>query len=183
MKNLYRTRTNGALGGADLSPKDPVLFGEARTESAMKDTKSRRHFLVVATTSLCAVAVAGCGGGGVGSLPPTINAGNVKDVPIGTLEPVGGQAVAVGRDAAGLYAMSLFCTHAECDMSQQGSVSPAGIACNCHGSRFDANGGVIHGPARTPLEHFLVTVDGAGNITINTQQAVSADTRVPVTMA
>jgi hypothetical protein len=39
---------------------------------------------------------------------------------------------------------------------------------------------VLQGPAQTALEHYLVTIDTAGQITVDTSQVVSASTRVTV---
>lgn len=111
----------------------------------------------------------------------TVQAGLVTDYPVGSLEALGTAAVAVGRDEKGLYAMTLTCTHAGCNMALDGTVSPSGIDCNCHGSRFDANGGVTRGPAQDPLTHFAVTVDASGAITVHGDQTVAASVRTPVT--
>jgi Rieske Fe-S protein len=93
---------------------------------------------------------------------------------------VGGEPVAIGRDAAGVYAMSLICTHEQCDMTTDGSVAASGVTCSCHGSRFDRNGGVTAGPASKPLPHYEVEIDMAGEITIHGGSEVSAATRVAV---
>ncbi len=111
----------------------------------------------------------------------TVQAGLVSDYPVGSLEAVGTLAVAVGRDAGGLYAMTLTCTHAGCNMATQGDVSASGVMCNCHGSRFSVTGGVTQGPAQSPLEHFAVTVDASGTITVHGDQTVAASVRTPVT--
>jgi Rieske Fe-S protein len=76
--------------------------------------------------------------------------------------------------------MTLTCTHTGCDMGTNGSVSPQGLFCGCHGSEFDANGNVLHGPARYPLDHFAVTVDETGNLTIHGDQVVAATERLTV---
>ena len=44
-------------------------------------------------------------------------------------------------------AVSLSCTHLGCRVAS----TPGGFACPCHGSRFDAAGGPIAGPARAAL--------------------------------
>jgi Rieske Fe-S protein len=109
----------------------------------------------------------------------TFEAGLVTDYPVGSLEPVGTEPVAIGRDAKGLYAMTLTCTHAGCNMATQGDVAPNGVVCACHGSRFDANGAVVRGPAQDDLAHFAVTVDANGVITVHGDQQVAPTTRTP----
>jgi Rieske Fe-S protein len=145
--------------------------------SSATDGLSRRRFLVVAG----AAAAGACSSGAV---PPAsvgkVAVGNVSGVPVGTLQAVGGEAVCIGRDASGVYAMTLTCTHAGCDIGQNGTVSPQGLVCGCHGSEFDANGDVTHGPASQPLDHFAVDVDGQGNLTIDGTTVVSASQRLKV---
>jgi cytochrome b6-f complex iron-sulfur subunit len=142
------------------------------------DSATRRHFLKVVAHGGALVGAAslgfGCSSGG-----PAV-AGNVSSLSVGSLITVASDSLALGRDAQGVYAMTLICPHANCDMSSQGSVSASGVLCNCHGSRFDANGAVLQGPAQTALEHYLVTIDTAGQITVDTSQVVSASTRVAV---
>jgi Rieske Fe-S protein len=110
----------------------------------------------------------------------TVQAGIVADYPVGSLEAVGNLPVAVGRDANGLYALTLTCTHSGCNMATEGNVSASGILCGCHGSRFDANGGVTRGPAQSPLAHYAVTVDASGTITVHGDQTVAASVRTAV---
>jgi cytochrome b6-f complex iron-sulfur subunit len=43
----------------------------------------------------------------------------------------------------GFTAISLVCTHLGCSVEK----NEDGFACPCHGSRFDADGNVTHGPA------------------------------------
>ncbi len=83
----------------------------------------------------------------------------------------------LARDAQGLYAMTITCTHEGCDISPAGTF----LDCPCHGSRFDLNGNVIQGPAGSPLTHFAVVVDAAGNITVQGETRVDASVRTPVT--
>ena len=134
----------------------------------------RRDFirgLVVVSASTCI---------GCGPAFGIVSAGNVSALAIGDVKAVPGSPVAIARDAQGVYAMTLICTHASCDMSQNGSVTSSGIACDCHGSRFDPNGNVIIGPAQSPLQHYQVAVDASGNLTIDGNAPVSASTRLAV---
>ncbi len=137
---------------------------------------TRRRFLLFAGAATAAGACSSA------SAPPAqvgdIQAGNVAQLPVGSLVVVGSSPACIGRDAGGVYAMTLTCTHAGCDMGVDGSVSPEGIMCACHGSEFDANGNVVRGPARYPLDHFAVTVDGEGNMTVHGDEIVGSDERV-----
>lgn len=59
--------------------------------------------------------------------------------------------VAVSRDSEGeLHSVSAVCTHLGCNVAwNRGEQS---WDCPCHGSRFTAEGELLHGPASTPLE-------------------------------
>jgi Rieske Fe-S protein len=105
---------------------------------------------------------------------PGTPAGNVSSIMVGSLVVVSGSYI-LGRDAQGLYAMSISCTHQGCPVAP----SSNGLYCPCHGSRFDSNGAVVQGPARSPLTHYAVLVDSAGNITVQTT-VVSASARTAV---
>lgn len=109
-----------------------------------------------------------------------VSAGNVKDLPVGALEIVAGEPVILGRDSSGLYAVTVTCTHQGCDVAPSGTGASATIRCPCHGSQFDRNGAVIHGPAGSPLAHFAVEVDTVGAITIHGGTQVEASVRVAV---
>ena len=134
------------------------------------------------TTGVAACAFADACGAKSGSPAEfgDVTAGNVKDLPAGTLQQVGSAPVFIARDSAGLYALTATCSHAGCDVEAQGSGAAANLFCPCHGSLFDHNGAVIHGPARSPLVHFAVEVDNSGNVTIHGGTQVDAATRVPV---
>jgi nitrite reductase/ring-hydroxylating ferredoxin subunit len=142
----------------------------------MSESTSRRRFLQVIAASGAGLAVA-CVGGCAGSFGK-VSAGNVKDLPVGSLRVISGQSAAVGRDERGVYAMTLICTHQQCDMTSDGSVSDSGAVCNCHGSVFDANGDPVAGPARDPLEHYQVSIAASGEITVDGDTTVDSSTRV-----
>lgn len=140
---------------------------------------NRRRFLTV----LGAVAVIpACSGTASGEPVPVgdVPAGNVKDLPIGSLLAIGLDPVCIGRDKRGIYAMTLTCTHMGCNMAVDGYVSSRGLSCSCHGSAFDANGDVVQGPATVPLVHYAVTADKAGDLTIRGETRVDQNERLEI---
>ncbi len=72
--------------------------------------------------------------------------------------------VAVVREKGELYALDLVCTHLGCTVA----VTPAGLVCPCHGSRFDRLGKVLEGPADRPLKRYKVQVDAESIIVLLT---------------
>jgi len=142
---------------------------------------NRRELLMLAgaTTGLVVLggAVSGCGSP-TGS-PPTgpVSGGKISAVTVGTMLVMSNFVVA--RDANGLYAMSAVCTHAGCLLDDSADKISTGLGCPCHGSTFDGNGNVTAGPARSPLQHYAVTIGADGTITVDGSQPVSASTRTP----
>ena len=140
----------------------------------------RRQLLVLAGAStglvMLAGAVSGCNQQGS---PPTgpESVGNISQLQVGSLLVMSN--VVVARDANGVYAMSAICTHAGCYLDDGSQTIAAGLSCPCHGSTFDGSGGVIRGPARTPLPHYAVTIAADGSITVDGSMPVSASVRTP----
>ncbi|GAA1802541.1 FAD-dependent oxidoreductase [Luedemannella flava] len=82
----------------------------------------------------------------------TTGAGSVAELPAGAgaVIRVDGQRRAVYRDDAGqLHAVSATCTHLGCTVAFNDAERT--WDCPCHGSRFDPDGAVLHGPATTAL--------------------------------
>jgi cytochrome b6-f complex iron-sulfur subunit len=113
--------------------------------------------------------------GSSGTTGSLILAGNVSSIAVGSLVVVAGIFL-MGRDAQGLYAMSMQCTHKGCALVFSG----AQLDCPCHHSRFDSNGNVLVGPATTQLPHWALAVDAAGNISVDRYTVVSGNTRTAV---
>lgn len=143
----------------------------------------RREFLAAGTAAL---AIAACGGddgdpqpGDSGATPADAGAargtvaGTVGDFPEGTVKRSTKGAFFVGRDAAGLYAMTTVCTHQGCSVNEGASELP----CPCHGSVFDLQGAVVKGPATQPLSHYHLEVEADGTVRVDTSQVVPPATR------
>jgi Rieske Fe-S protein len=125
------------------------------------------------TASGGVTSAAGSGVGG--STNPGEVVANLSSIALGSFQIVGGLFF-MGRDARGLWAMSLQCTHKFCAVVMSGNE----LDCPCHHSRFDRAGNVLQGPATTPLPRYKVYVDAAGNISVDKYTIVSAATRTPV---
>jgi len=139
----------------------------------------RRFFLAAGgAAALGAVlAATGCGSGsGPGPDPTGVQVGLVDDFPPDSVTLFSSDRLLVGRDAAGLYAMSAVCTHQGCTLR----VGQDRLPCPCHGSAFDFDGAVLNGPAIDPLQHYAVIVDEAGEVRVDRSQPVSAVERTPV---
>ena len=105
-----------------------------------------------------------------------VAAGNASATSVGTIAVVPNAPALLARDERGLYAMTITCTHEGCDVTPQGGT----LFCPCHGSRFDNEGKVLQGPAGSPLVHFAVSIDAAGNVTVHGAQQVDASIRTQV---
>jgi Rieske Fe-S protein len=153
----------------------------------MKPTGSveRRVFLKTilavgaGATSVLEVA---CGQGADGTAASfgDLPAGPASALGVGDVKIVPGGPAVIARDSGGVYAMTITCTHRGCDVAPNASGASTTLDCPCHGSRFDANGNVIRGPAGAPLVHFAVAVDAAGNLTVHGGTEVAASVRVAV---
>jgi glycine/D-amino acid oxidase-like deaminating enzyme/nitrite reductase/ring-hydroxylating ferredoxin subunit len=78
----------------------------------------------------------------------------------GKVVSINHEQVAVSRDTNGdLHAVAAKCTHMGCAVSWNNGEQS--WDCPCHGSRFDSNGKVLHGPAVTNLEEktYMLTQD------------------------
>lgn len=86
---------------------------------------------------------------------------SVSDIPVGSGKLEHG--VVVTQPTAGVFkAFVPKCTHAGCQLSDMITTT---IDCPCHGSKFDLDGSVAHGPAVQPLTPVAIAVQGTSIIT------------------
>ncbi len=147
---------------------------------------SRRHFLQ--TLSMAGIATATLGTMTVAfrylwpavlfEVPTRFNAGKLTEIVRARLRFEKEHRAYVAVDDKGLYAMSAVCTHLGCLTRPEAGGD--GFFCPCHGSRFDAQGKVVKGPAPKPLPHLEAQVI-EGSVWVDTKKRVEdADARIPV---
>lgn len=150
------TNSGSSTGGTFFSTGGSSVGGAGRAGNAAGGNSS----------------VGGVGGIGFSNEHGTLVA-NVADIAPGWFGIVGGLFF-MGRDANGIYAMSMQCTHKFCALIISGTI----LDCPCHHSHFDHDGKVLMGPATTPLPHYAVFMDDAGNLYVDKFTVVSASTRI-----
>jgi cytochrome b6-f complex iron-sulfur subunit len=142
------------------------------------DDPTRRDIFTRVGVGACALAAAGSGLVTVDFLKPkvlfepptTFHAGNPLDYPDGTVRfDRERKAYVIGGDG-GIYALSAVCTHLGCITRYVSDENL--IACPCHGSRFDLEGNVTHGPAPRPLPWLEVRLDDKGNLVVDTSVVI-----------
>jgi cytochrome b6-f complex iron-sulfur subunit len=138
---------------------------------------TRRSFLSLSAIGSFFTALALAAAGAFRLPNPTVLPGPVRRYKIGPLErfpvdsptPMPEQNFVIFRDAKGFYAISTTCTHLGCTVA----ITAQGFACPCHGSKFDASGRVVGGPAPRALPWLELSRAADG------QLIVFADNEVP----
>ena len=95
--------------------------------------------------------------------PTAFDIGPVSNYPPGSRTFLSDIPAVLFHTENGFSALSLTCTHLGCTVKQEGD----GLICPCHGSRFDKNGEVLHGPADQPLNLLHVELDSNGHIILH----------------
>jgi cytochrome b6-f complex iron-sulfur subunit len=86
--------------------------------------------------------------------------GSASNYPLGSRSILSEPPAVLIHNKDGFSAMSLVCTHLGCTVKSDAQ----GFACPCHGSRYDANGNVTHGPATKHLQKLRVELTDQGNL-------------------
>jgi len=106
-----------------------------------------------------------------------VKLGAIADFTGSAMTPFPEQRLWVFSDDQGLYAISAICTHLGCTVARQ---EEGGFFCPCHGSRFDAQGKNISGPAPKPLLHLELYVSPDGQLVVDRKKEVGRDVRLVV---
>jgi len=88
-----------------------------------------------------------------GPVPQTeFDLGPAANYPIGSRTVLAEIPTLLIHSEQGFTAISLVCTHLGCIVKQ----SADGFTCPCHGSKFDTQGNVMHGPANKQLQSMRI---------------------------
>jgi nitrite reductase/ring-hydroxylating ferredoxin subunit len=134
---------------------------------------SRRDFLTLTGKTLLALS----GVIGIGELamylsyqpdpapPERFNLGPADQYAIGSRTLIPEAHAVLIHTQAGFTALSLFCPHLGCTLK----MNPETFDCPCHGSKFNASGSLINGPANKPLQILRVEETPEGIVILYTK--------------
>jgi Rieske Fe-S protein len=106
--------------------------------------------------------------------PRQFTLGYPQDYAVGSLTPVPEARALLLHDERGFFALSSTCTHLGCTLGTDASP----LECPCHGSRFNQQGQVTHGPASQSLCLFELSLTSDGRILLNTGATVAPEARL-----
>lgn len=143
-------------------------------DETLDSGETRRDFLTRVGVGACAVAAVGSGVLTLDYLEPKVLFEPSTSFVAGSPGDFGDGVVRFNREKkayvvgapGGVYALSAVCTHLGCITRFKSDERV--IACPCHGSRFDLEGNVVHGPAPRPLPWLDVSEDANGNLVVDT---------------
>jgi cytochrome b6-f complex iron-sulfur subunit len=138
--------------------------------------RPRRELLGLAALSAAAAAIFGALAGVRRLAKPRVSPdessvfrlGKPEDFPRGSTTDLPTLGVRVIASEAGLAVLSLVCTHLGC----LAKATPEGFACPCHGSRYDAMGEVVGGPAPRGLRWLVVSQALDGTLLVDRAREV-----------
>jgi cytochrome b6-f complex iron-sulfur subunit len=99
-----------------------------------------------------------------------------QDYPTGSAVALPEAKAWLFRDDKGLYAISAVCTHLGCVVNYTSDQ----FECPCHGSRYNAAGYVLKGPAKLPLNYLALTLSPEGVVVLETKMYVPPAQRLAV---
>jgi Rieske Fe-S protein len=90
--------------------------------------------------------------------------GSASNYPPGSRTLLANVPAMLLHTGSGFSAFSLTCTHLGCTVEQIKDE----LVCPCHGSHFNLDGHLLHGPAAKPLASLRIETTGDGNLILHT---------------
>ena len=106
--------------------------------------------------------------------PARFTIGNPEHFPPGSVTFLEDRRLFLFNGPDGFFTVSSVCTHLGCNVKR----AATGFECPCHGSRFDENGRVVHGPAPKPLAWFALSLSPRGDLIVDLERTVGPDFRL-----
>ncbi len=139
---------------------------------------ARRDFLGIASMATAGAAIFGSLLGMLRLAKPRVlpeasarvRVGKPSDYAAGTSKVLTSHNVLMIRNEQGIAALSLVCTHLGCIVEPDAS----GFKCPCHGSKFNADGTVVAGPAPEPLHWLSIGQTADGSLIVDKELTVPA---------
>lgn len=98
------------------------------------------------------------------TLKTEFDLGSATNYPLGSRTLLANVPAILIHTASGFSALSLTCTHLGCTVEQNKDE----FVCPCHGSHFDLNGKLLHGPAAEPLASLRIETTQDGKLILLT---------------
>ena len=161
------------------------MSSELESSPRFNTPTERRDFLGLAAIWSAAVGLGVAVLGALRLPMPSVFPESNSRVKLGPLEtfrdidmtPVPDYRMWIFADSEGLYAISAVCTHLGCIVARH---EEGDFFCPCHGSRFDAKGKVVGGPAPRALRYLDLSISPDGQLVVDRQQEVAPDVRLQV---
>jgi len=139
---------------------------------------TRRDFLVTTGWAALFVSLASAAAGMVRFLSPNVlfegptkvKIGRPDDYSPGTVTYLEESKLFILRDGTGFRALSAVCTHLGCTVNKDAGLNS--YSCPCHGSKFDADGNVTHGPAPKALNTLEIAITPSGRMVVDLGKTV-----------
>ena len=100
--------------------------------------------------------------------------GRPEEFPQGSVTFLPERRLFVFNSPEGFFAISSVCTHLGCNVKKGGP----GFACPCHGSQYDENGRVVHGPAPASLAWYALSLTPRAELLVDQDRLVGPDFRL-----
>jgi cytochrome b6-f complex iron-sulfur subunit len=100
--------------------------------------------------------------------PARFTIGNPASFPPGSVTFLEDRRLFLFNGPDGFFTVSSVCTHLGCNVKR----AATGFECPCHGSRFDENGQVVHGPAPAALAWYALSLSPRGELIVDLERTV-----------